>query len=437
MLGGMELGIVAGEASGDRQAAALVEELRARHADWHFFGCGGERMRQAGCELLLDARQLSLLGLAEVVRHLPRLYRLYRRLWKEIARRRPRALVLVDFPDFNLRLARRAAAAGIPVIYFISPQVWAWRPGRVRLLRRTVRRMICIFPFETAFYARHGMAADFVGHPLTEQIKRQEAGCAEFLHQAGCAANRPVVALLPGSRRRELEFHLPVLAAAARRLYAERQIHFLLPVAPGLELASAERQLERPDQKFIHLLAGQSERALTCAQVAVVASGTATLEAALLETPSLVVYRLSRWTYWLGRRLVRTPYIAMPNLILGAPVLPELIQNDFTPEAVVNWVRKLLDEPATRQQMADRLAEVREQLGPPGAIARAADCLESELGTGPSNTAGTPGLHETDAPAQKSGLYHNENHASSFGYWFMPNGSPGGRGAGSDCAQHP
>ncbi len=375
----MQLGIVAGEASGDRQAAALVAELRRRHPAWHFFGCGGERMRQAGCELLLDARQLSLLGLAEVVRHLPRVYRLYRRLWAVIAARRPDALVLVDFPDFNLRLARRAAAAAIPVIYFISPQVWAWRPGRVRLLRRTVRRMICIFPFEPAFYARYQMTAEYVGHPLAEQVQPPAGGCGDFLRRAGCDPKHALVALLPGSRRRELEYHLPVLAAAARRLHAERGVQFLLPLAPGLDPAWAQSLLQAGDAAFLRLLPGEAHLALACATVAVVASGTATLEAALLQIPTIVVYRLSRWTYWLGRRLVRTPYIAMPNLILQAPVLPELVQNDFTPEAVVNWVRKLLDDPGARAQMAARLGEVRERLGPAGAIVRAADCIESAL----------------------------------------------------------
>lgn len=379
----IEIGIVAGEASGDLHAGALIAELRRRHPEWRCFGCGGEHLRAAGSELLLDSRELSVLGLAEVVRHLPRIYGHYRRLWRAIAARRPQALILVDFPDFNLRLARRARQANIPVIYFISPQVWAWRPRRVRLLRRTVRRMICIFPFEPAFYQQHGMDAVFAGHPLLDRIpppaQRSVSEQAAWRKAHGLEAATPVVALLPGSRRRELEYHLPVLLEAARRLRAERDVQFAIAAAPGLNAGEIQAAIPETARGFIRVLTGATYELLAQAEIAIVASGTATLEAGLLEVPMIVVYRLSPWTYRLGRRLVRTPYIAMANLVLGEAAVPELVQDGFTPEAVVKWARNLLDDPEARQRMREKLSCLRTCLGEPGAMGRAAAEVEAVI----------------------------------------------------------
>lgn len=352
-----------------------MAELRRRHPDWQFFGCGGEALRAAGCELLVDARELAVVGLFEVASHLPRIYGLYRRLRRALEERRPAALILVDFPDFNLRLARAAARRGVPVVYFISPQLWAWRGGRVKAIRRDVRRMICIFPFEPEFYARHGIEVDYVGHPLVERVRARTSE-AEFRSRHGLG-EAPLIALLPGSRRREVAFHLPVLLAAARRLHAERGARFVLPAASTLGKAVIGAMIPAEQRDYVQVVEGETYDAVAHSRVAIVASGTATLETALLGTPQVVIYRLSTWTYRLGRRWVKTPHFAMVNLIAGRRLAPELIQEKLTEEAVVNWVLKYLDDPAAREAMRQGLQQVRARLGEPGAIGRAAQVIEA------------------------------------------------------------
>lgn len=388
--------VVAGEASGDLHAGGLVAELRRRHPDWHFFGCGGDRLRAASVELLVDAKEVTVVGLVEVLAHLPRIARLHRRLRRALRQRRPAAVILVDFPDFNLPLAKAAARAGIPVIYFISPQVWAWREKRVEILRRTVRRIICIFPFEPAFYARHGLAVDYVGHPLVAAARPRLTREA-FLGANGLRPDVPLIALLPGSRRREVQHNLPPMLAAAARLEEAAGAQFVLPVAPTVGREWLHAAIPLAQQSAIRLLSGtaggESYDALAHADLAIVASGTATVEAALLRTPMVVVYRLSKYSYWLGRRWVRTPYFAMVNLIAGRELVPELIQDQYRPEAVVNWALKLLagarqdpdqhraPNPAQqlspgdgpRQAMLQGYEEVRRRLQPPPSPAEAAN----------------------------------------------------------------
>lgn len=369
--------ILAGEASGDLNAGLLVAELRRRHPELQVFGCGGEELRAAGCELLVDAAELAVVGLFEVVRHLPRLYRHYRRLRRAMLERRPRGLVLVDFPDFNLRLARAAHAAGIPVIYFISPQLWAWRAGRVRQIRRYVRRMLCIFPFEQEFYRRRGVEVEYVGHPLVERVKPHTSR-AEFCARHGLDPAQPLLALLPGSRRREVAFHLPVLVAAARGLQQLQPLQCVLPLAPGLSPEDVAPYLAAAPG-LVHVVRGETYDALAHARLAVVASGTSTVETALLRTPMVVIYRLSSWTYALGRRLVKTPYFAMVNLIVGHAGVPELIQRDLTASAVIDWAGRLLVDGPERTRQLAHLDAVRERLGGPGAIGRAAAAVAREL----------------------------------------------------------
>jgi len=376
----MEIMIVAGEASGDAHAAELIAELRRRYPRLRFFGCGGERMAAAGCELLVSSSELAVMGLVEVVAHLPRLHRLWRRLRRALLQRRPLGLVLVDFPDFNLRLAAAARAAALPAVYFVSPQIWAWRSRRVKLIRRDVRRMICIFPFEQAFYARHGLDVAAVGHPLVERVERARAAlpsAAAWRARLGVAPQAELIALLPGSRQRELDFHLPTLLQAAARLRqstSEAPPEFVLPVAPHLAPAAVAAALPPALAPFVHLVAAADlYPALAHARLAFVASGTATVETALLGTPMVVVYRLSPFSYRLGRRLVRTSHVAMVNLIAERTVVPELLQADFHPDALLDWARRLLPDTDERRQMLDDLEHVRLRLGPPGAIARAAD----------------------------------------------------------------
>jgi lipid-A-disaccharide synthase len=379
----MEIMIVAGEASGDAHAAELIEALGRRHPQLTFFGCGGERMAAAGCELLVSTRELAVMGLVEVVRHLPRLRNRLRRLRRALAQRKPAGVILVDFPDFNLRLAATAKRHRVPAVYFIGPQIWAWRSGRVRLIRRYIRRMICIFPFEPAFYARHGIEVAGVGHPLVERVERARASLpseAAFRTRFGLDETSEIVALLPGSRKRELDFHLETMLEAARRLHAERHVEFVLPVGAAVPQAEVEAAVPPPLRPYVHLAgADDAYAALAHARLAIVASGTATVEAALWGAPMIVVYRLSAWTYRLGRRLVRTPHVAMVNLIAGKSAVPELIQADFQPEAIVAWARRLLPEGGERSQMEADLAEVRLKLGLPGAIDRAAREIEQAL----------------------------------------------------------
>lgn len=373
--------IVAGEASGDAHAAELVAELKCRHPELHVFGCGGERLQAAGCELLVRAEELAVVGLFEVVAHLPRIFGYYRRLRRALRQRRPQAVILVDFPDFNLRLARAARRAGVPVIYFISPQLWAWRSGRVKIIQRTVRRMICIFPFEPEFYARRGVEVAGVGHPLVERVAAARAALP--VAQPGA----PRIALLPGSRRREVAFHLPVMVAAARQLRQQHgpELEFVIPVAPTLHADDLRAALGEPWPEWLHLVsAAQGYAVVAQARLAVVASGTATVETALLGKPMIVIYRLSPWTYRLGRRFVKTPHYAMVNLIAGERAVPELIQEGCNADAIVHWANRLLPEGRERQLMIDALQRVGEKLGGPGAIARAATAVEEALELAPS-----------------------------------------------------
>lgn len=379
----MDLMMVAGEASGDAHGAELMLALRRQHPQLQFFGCGGEQMAGAGCELLVSNTELAVMGLFEVLRHLSRLRRLLRRLRTAMLSRRPAAVILIDFPDFNLRLAAAARRAGIPVIYFISPQVWAWRSGRVRQIRRNVRRLISIIPFEPAFYARHGMEIAYVGHPLVERMARARAGNptpAEFRHSLGLDGAAELVALLPGSRRRELQNHLPVLCEAARRLHAERHVEFLLPVAPTVSLEEIRDAIPPPLHACIHLLPSQAmSAAVTHARLALVASGTATLETALLGTPLVVFYRLSPLTFLLGRKLVRLSHVSLVNLIAERSVVPELLQGDFTADNLISWAHRLLPDGEERNAMLSGLEEVRDRCGAPGAIARAASEVAAVL----------------------------------------------------------
>ena len=426
----MEIMIVAGEASGDAHAAELVVELRRRHPELHFFGCGGARLAGAGCELLVRAEELAVVGLFEVVAHLPRIHGLLRRLRQALRRRRPAAVILVDFPDFNLRLAAAAHRGGVPVIYFISPQLWAWRSGRVKIIQRTVRRMICIFPFEAGFYAQHGVEVAAVGHPLVERIATARPHLPDgpaWRRELGVPAESTLIALLPGSRRREIAFHLPVMLEAARQLRLEtapgRELEFVIPVAPTLDAATMRAGIQSvmsgPPPPWLHLVSAErGYAAVANARLAIVASGTATVETALLGTPMVVIYRLSPWTYRIGRRWVKTPHYAMVNLIYdwrgdwrgpqrghaahpacahagpGTPVprpdaalsgeraVPELIQDACNAGAIVHWAHRLLpDSPdnEARRQMIYALEQVRLKLGEPGAIARAATAIEEAL----------------------------------------------------------
>jgi lipid-A-disaccharide synthase len=369
----------AGEASGDTYGAQLAEALRQlapspqdlqnrRVSETpapgaRFFGMGGEKMRAAGCELLVNADEVAVVGLVEVLTHLPAIRRRFKHLVAEAARRKPDAAVLIDFPDFNLRLARELHSLGIPVFYFVSPQIWAWRTGRVKQIRKYVRKMIVIFPFEQEFYRRHGVEVSYVGHPLAfalpPQISREE-----FAARHGLDPKKQWIALLPGSRRKELSFNIERMIRAAEMLNGEGGgYEFVLPVASTLGKDWLTQQLRTTWASPLPITLTDNARVtLMHARAAVVASGTATVEAALSGTPFVVVYRLAPLTWMLGRRLVKLSTFAMPNLIAGEKIVPELIQQDFTPAKVVRELEAIIPEGAARARMQAALKMVQAKL---------------------------------------------------------------------------
>jgi lipid-A-disaccharide synthase len=367
--------ISCGEPSGDLYAGALAAEIRALAPDARLSGFGGDRLAAAGASLTANFAGLSVTGLAEALRVLPRSWRIYRQLVRAAEDERPDVFVPIDFPDFNLILARALKRRGIPVVYYISPQLWAWRPGRVKTIKRVVDRVLVIFPFETAFYESAGVPSTFVGHPLLEAPPAEPR--ERFLPSRGLDPAQPVVALLPGSRRNEVRQLLPDMVRAAGMIAAEfPRTQFLIPRAPHLDdalfapLETWPSGAQRPV-----VVEHAADAVLAAADVAIVASGTATVQAALHGCPMVVVYRVAPLTYRLGKPLVKVQTYAMANLIAGRRVVPELIQEDFTPEAAAGEALKVLRDPAHAARVRADLAEVRARLGDAGASRRAAEAV--------------------------------------------------------------
>jgi lipid-A-disaccharide synthase len=369
-LGGPALLIVAGEASSDHHAADVLHALRAECSDVAAFGVGGPALRAAGLDLVADARELAVVGLAEVLPRVPRILGILRDLTRAARARRPALALLVDSPDFNLRLARRLRRLGIPVLYYVAPQAWAWRRRRVRLLRRVVAKLAVVFPFEESFFGDAGIPTEFVGHPLLDAPVPSRAQARASL---GLRDGR-VLAVLPGSRQSEVRRHLCPMVAGARR-FAGPGGALLLPVASTLDEGFVRSALP-PGAPDVRLLRGQSRLALAAADLAVVASGTATVEAALAGTPSVVGYRLSWLTWALARLLVRTPFVAMPNLLAGREIFPELLQGRLTAAAVAEALGKVAGREA---EIRDALTVVRTRLGGGGAAARVAKMAREML----------------------------------------------------------
>ena len=392
----MRILISAGEASGEMYGAQLMEALRRRVAtpahvgmglrpvpagqspastqagQLEFFGAGGERMRAAGCEIVVDAKDLAVVGITEVLSHLPKILGLYRKLIRSADEKRPALTIVIDAPAFNWRVARQMRRRGIPVVYYVCPQFWAWRPGRVKLLRKYVNKALVIFPFEEKFYRDRGVDATFVGHPLADlpaPAITREAYAAQ--HQIDAA--KPWITLMPGSRWKEVGMNLPTILDAADRLEKDRLekdrlgsgYEFLLPVARTLDAAFLKGLMETRQAASlrgnVHLVA-DALPALFHSRAGIVASGTATVEAALMGTPFVMVYRVSRLTYALGKPRVKVPYFAMVNLIAGEEVVPELVQHKFTAENVVTELNKIIPDGKPRAHMIERLAAVKARL---------------------------------------------------------------------------
>lgn len=371
----LKLMIVAGEASGDRHAAHLVDALRERAPNLEVFGSGGDELRERGAELLVEARDVAIIGVPEVIRGINKLYAAFRTLHLAARARRPDVVVLVDWPDFNLRLAKKLHRQGLRVVYYISPQIWAWREYRVRQIRRDVDRMLVIFPFEEEFYRKHGVEAEFVGHPLAGEVAPTTPKHAFFARHKLDPA-REVLALLPGSRRKEIAFNLPAMVGAVDLLRRERPgLQYVLPLASTVDRSQVEALLA-PVADAVRLVERDTYSAVGHADFAVVASGTATLETALLGTPLVVVYRASTINYRLIRPLIRIDTFGMVNLIAGRTIAPELIQDDCTPERISGEVLGFLNSPDRLAAMRGELAAVRERLASGGdASRRAADAV--------------------------------------------------------------
>jgi lipid-A-disaccharide synthase len=371
--------ISCGEASGDLYAGALATEIFALAPNAAITGFGGERLAAAGATLLGDYRGLTVTGLAEALRVLPRSYAMYRRLVRAARRERPDVFVAIDFPDFNFRVAGAMRRLGVPVVYYISPQLWAWRAGRMKTMQRIASRVLVIFPFEEPLYRNAGVPVSFVGHPLPE-LSGRGADRVEFLSSVGLDPRARTVALLPGSRPNELREILPALAEAAVRIRkACADAQFVLARAPHLDDALFEpaRRATIP----VRIVEGRTDDVLASADVALTASGTATVQAAIHECPMVIVYRLSPLTYRLGRRFVKVDTYGMVNLIAGRRVASELIQDDFTPERVAEHALALLQDPAARDAARAALREVRAKLGTSGASRRAAEQVLQVAGT--------------------------------------------------------
>ncbi len=354
----------AGEASGERYGAMLIEAVRAARLDAKFFGLGGAAMETAGCERIVRAEDIAVMGITEVLRHMPRIYGEYRRLVRSIRARKPDVAVLIDFPDVNFRLAKELKQSGIPVIYFVSPQLWAWKQYRVRWVRERVSKMLVIFPFEEKYYRERGVDAEFVGHPLAD-LPLPTISREDYAKHYGLDAAKEWIALLPGSRGKELRHNLPVMAAAANLLGASYE--FLLPAAATLDPEWVRRRVAECQSEGsgidvpIHVVE-DARAALFHARASVVASGTATVEAALIGNPFIAVYRLSKFSYAVASRLVDVPHVAMVNLIAGGRIVPELIQEEFTAKNVAHALRPLLEETADRSQAVKALEGVRRTL---------------------------------------------------------------------------
>lgn len=366
--------IVAGEASSEMYGAEVVVALRRRFTNPYIYGLGGQRMCEEGVDLVGNIRQTAVVGLFEAVSHLGVLYSVFRRLVGRIEDNPPDAAILIDFPDFNLRLASRLKAAGIPVIYYISPQVWAWRPGRVRRIGQLVDKMLVILPFEESIYKKAGVNVEFVGHPLLDLV-RPEMTKNVFLTKYKLSAKKPTIAILPGSRRKELRYILPTLCLAIDQiLQKEPETQFVLPVATGVTVEFVKSFIgDRP----IRIVTGNTYDAIRYSRVAIVASGTATLETALLGTPEVIVYRIGKATWFLGKFLLRIQMFGLVNIILDKEVVPELYQDRMTPDRVAGMTLKLMEDVWIQSQIRGNYEKLRLKLGSGNVADKVAETVAS------------------------------------------------------------
>lgn len=369
----MKVMFSAGEASGDLHAAAVARELVKADPGVTLFGVGGHAMEQAGVRLIRNIDDLGVIGIAEVIRRLPFFFRLRSELVAAVRRERPDVLVCVDYPGFNMRLAHTVHEMGVPVVYYIAPTIWAWHAGRGHAVARDTDAVACIFPFEEAAYRKMGAAATFVGHPLLDTVHPTRSA-AETIRDFGVRLSAWRVLLLPGSRGQEIERLLPLMLDAVRILGRKHDVQCFLPRATTIARERLEAMIAASGVE-VTVTEGAVYDLMQVADAALAASGTVTLEAALMQLPTVLVYRVSPLTYWLGRRVLTTPYIGLPNIVAGHAVIPELLQDEVTPVRMAEELERIIPAGEPRQTMVAALGEVRTRLGAPGAVGRVAQLI--------------------------------------------------------------
>ena len=368
----MRIMMIAGEASGDLHGAGVVRELKKRKSDIEIYGIGGEKMQAEGMQLIFHVREISFMGFWEVVKHLPLIRSVERTLEAVLSARRPDALVLIDYPGFNLRFAEKARRLGIKIVYYISPQVWAWNPGRVKKMRTMIDKMLVVFPFEVDIYRKFGIDVDFVGHPLLEVLNTPQAR-TEFCTRYGFDPSQPIVGLFPGSRRQELERIFPPMLGAAEILTRKYGVQVAVGAASILAYDFVE-SFVREDLR-VKIIQNAAYDVMANSDVALVASGTATLETACFGRPMVVVYKTSWLSYFIGRLLIRIENIGLVNIVAGKTIVPELIQHQVTAERLADAAGRFLEDNPLREQTRQALSQVKLRLGTLGASARVADAI--------------------------------------------------------------
>ncbi len=379
--------IIAGEASGDLHGSRLVASMRSRCPDCSFFGMGGPELKKQGVDILFDPAKIAVVGVVEVITHLADIFSAQKILRRKMAAERPELLIIIDFPDFNLLLAKKAKRLGIPVFYYITPQVWAWRKGRVKTMKKVVDRLGVILPFEKPFFQKHGLDVDYVGHPLLDSVEVKLTR-EQFVQKYSIKSENKVVGLLPGSRKKEIISLLPIFLQAAKQLQSmtEKNITFVIPLASTLKKSDLDQNglSEYTDTLDIQVLEQDRYELMASSDCVIAASGTVALELALVNTPFVVVYKVSPLTWFLGKLLVKIDFASLVNLIAEKEVVSELLQYDAVPERISEETFQLLFDEKTRQRLMEGLDLVRKRLGEKGASDQAAavalECIHDSVG---------------------------------------------------------
>ncbi|MCJ7615573.1 MAG: lipid-A-disaccharide synthase [Desulfobacterales bacterium] len=375
--------IIAGEASGDLHGSKLVRAICNKNKEIYFCGIGGQALKEAGVKILVDASELSVVGITEVFSKIPNLFKAMSVVKRHLKSLRPDLVILIDFPDFNLKIAAAAKKLGIPILYYISPQVWAWRRGRVKTIRELVNHIAVILPFEEDFYKKHNVPVTFVGHPLLDNYTQNDLRQSDTLETVENENHEMlVIGLLPGSRYREVKSLLPVMLNAANILQNRiRKVKFIISIAPSVEKKYVEEILKKHKEiSDCKLATGDVKKVFEMCRIAVAASGTVTLEAAISGTPTVIIYKVSPVSYWLGRLMVQVKNFGLVNLIAGENIVPELLQDKASPENIADTVFNMLNDTKGLQKMKEKLLEIRDMLGGPGASERVAEIALNIMG---------------------------------------------------------